>query len=87
MGKNISQSLIPTLKAEFLMQDRALPHDVSNYDWHFSSREDTEEIDKGDKNRKRMPCPYSQDRKLAHRKASDKADPGFQSAKMCLLRE
>lgn len=81
MGKNISQSLIPTIKADFLMPERALPTNVVIYDWNFSSREDTEEIDKGDRDRKRMACPYSEDKSLPHRKSTDKADPGFKPQK------
>ncbi|CAI2165514.1 15621_t:CDS:10 [Funneliformis geosporum] len=46
----------------------------------------TEEIDKGDKDRKRMPCPYSQDKTLPHRKPTDKVDAGFNPQKcVCFI--
>ncbi|MCE8163404.1 MAG: AAA family ATPase [Candidatus Moeniiplasma glomeromycotorum] len=81
MGKNIYDCFIPTLKAEFLMFDKNLPIDVVNYNWNFVSREDTEEIDKGDKDRRREPCPYSQDKKMPHRKVSDKVKEGYVAQK------
>jgi len=63
---NIEQSLVPTLKADFLESERGLPEDVVSYEWEFLSKE---EIDKGDRDRGRLACPYALDetRRAEHR--------------------
>ena len=55
---NIILSLVPTLKARFLVPKRALPDDIINYDWKFQQKE---QIDKGDPDRRRPACPYALD--------------------------
>jgi hypothetical protein len=61
---NIENSLIPSLKARFLVPRRALPDDIVNYDWKFKPKE---QIDKGDRDRRRPACPYSVSRENEHR--------------------
>ncbi|RHZ37398.1 AAA family ATPase [endosymbiont GvMRE of Glomus versiforme] len=61
---NILMSLIPTLKAKFLVPKKELPEDIVNYDWKFVRKE---QIDKGDADRGRRACPYSVNRNNEHR--------------------
>ena len=61
---NIEQSLVPTLKAQFLMRRQELPEDIVNYDWKFKQKE---QIDKGDSDRRRPACPYSVSKENNHR--------------------
>lgn len=61
---NIILSLVPTLKADFLVPERGLPGDLVSYDWKFISKE---EIDKGDRDRGRGACPYSVNPENEHR--------------------
>jgi hypothetical protein len=57
---------VPTLKADFLVPELALPNDIVNYDWRFIAKE---ELDKGDPDRRRPACPYAVDerRQAEHR--------------------
>ena len=63
---NIENSLVPTLKADFLVPERGLPTNLVDYDWRFISKE---ELDKGDPDRRRLACPYALDetRRAEHR--------------------
>jgi len=61
---NILDSLVPTLKARFLIPRQPLPDDIVNYDWKFKPKE---QIDKGDRDRGRAACPYSVSRSNSHR--------------------
>lgn len=63
---NIILSLVPTLKADFLVPELALPTNLVNYDWKFVEKE---ELDKGDRDRGRVACPYALDetRRAEHR--------------------
>ncbi|MCE8163514.1 MAG: AAA family ATPase [Candidatus Moeniiplasma glomeromycotorum] len=78
--KNITGALIPNLLS-YVRKNRNLPHDLVNHDWDFASREDTEEIDRGHKERRREACPYSQDKSLPHRTAKDKVKEGYVAQK------
>jgi len=78
--KNVNDSLIPAL-ISLADEKKALPSDVVNYNWKFAKREDTEDIDRGDKDRKRMACPYSQDKTQPHRKSSDAVKEGYTAQK------
>lgn len=79
MKENIEDKLLGTLSTEFLSKyDRKpFPSDVINYDWGFFARENKEELDLGDKNRGRAPCPYAKDKTQLHRKISDPVPPGY----------
>ena len=65
---NIILSLIPTLIADFLKKKKGLPSDLVNYNWKFLSKE---ELDKGDADRKRPPCPYASDKSEEHREGCE----------------
>lgn len=67
---NIILSLIPTLIANFLEPEKALlrENEIMDYDWDFVSKE---ELDKGDKDRNRPPCPYASDKSKEHRKGCE----------------
>jgi len=77
---NIQGNLLETLKTEFLDEDdlKPLPTDLINHNWGFSDHED---IDLGDRDRKRASCPYAKDKSQPHRKITDAVSQGFIPAK------
>jgi len=77
---NIQGKLLETLKTEFLDEDdlKPFPSDLINHNWGFSDRED---LDLGDRDRKRASCPYAKDKSQPHRKLTDPVSPGYLPSK------